>query len=182
MPKETEPKAKSTVMDAAAIEVQPRSNMHLPGFLITWRDEFHRLRFSIMLQAPGRSAKNLERLAAFIIDEGEVVMIEYKWADSATNPATFDMDCFPKSSKRQVAIATALKKNTKPGTSHIVSTMYIKLPQKVHEKFFVETEWQGSGADIVNFKNREDEYYVLELMTDETDTAPATPGLFTVGA
>ena len=154
-------------MDAAAIEVQPRSNMHLPGFLITWRDEFHRLRFSIMLQAPGRSAKNLERLAAFIIDEGEVVMIEYKWADSATNPATFDMDCFPKSSKRQVAIATALKKNTKPGTSHIVSTMY---------------KWQGSGADIVNFKNREDEYYVLELMTDETDTAPATPGLFTVGA
>ena len=169
-------------MDAAAIEVQVQSNMHLPGFLISWTDELQRLRFSIMLQAPSRSAGNLERLAAFIIDEGEVVKIEYKWAESATDPGTFDMDCFPKSSKRQVAIATALKKNTKHGTNHIDSTMYIKLPQKVHEKFFVETGWPGSGADIVNFQSREDEYYVLELMTDETDPAPATPGLFTVGA
>lgn len=160
--------------------------MHLPGFMITFRNEKQQIRYSIMLQPPGGSARNAERLAAFIIDEGEVVQVEYTWPESATDARTFDLEFYRPNNKRQVAIATALKEKFTPGTKNsIVSTMYIEMPQKVDEKFFVLPSfggWQASGADVIQFVGRKDEYYFIELVTSETDTAPATPGVFTVKA
>ena len=53
---------------------------------------------------------------------------------------------------------------------------------KVHESFFVNpsfASWGATGTDVVHFEGRDDEYYVIELLTD---TAPSTPGVFSVAA
>ena len=108
-----------------------------------------------------------------------MIRIEFKWPDCAKSPDTFDLDFFSADSKRQMSIKTALKKHQVHGTNDIISIMYIKLPEKVHKPFFVNPSFASWGTDVVHFEGRDYEYYVIELLTD---TAPSTPGVFSVAA
>jgi len=176
----------NVIIEVAKCEIDEKSTMHLPGFLVKWRSIDGTIHYTLNLQPPGGSSKNnRNNLAAFIMDEGSVIKIEFKWPDCAKSPDTFDLDFFSADSKRQMSIKTALKKHQVSGTNDIISIMYIKLPEKVHKSFFVNpsfASWGATGADVVHFEGRDDEYYVIELLTMKTDTAPSTPGVFSVPA